>query len=82
MADATSKEALQDTPDGAKLVGYVNRSLNDQEQFHFMRFEFLQRLNITRLEVELVRLKSQIQKDRKATPEQCIHLTSTLKDHG
>ena len=37
------------------LVSYVNRSLDEEEDFHFLRFEFLQRLNLTQLEVKLVR---------------------------
>ncbi|KAM6507915.1 hypothetical protein FSOLCH5_013114 [Fusarium solani] len=42
------------------LVAYVNRSIDEEEEFHFLRFEFLQRLNITQLELKLARLKSQV----------------------
>ncbi|KAK4182939.1 hypothetical protein QBC35DRAFT_526406 [Podospora australis] len=44
----------------------------------FFRFEFLQRLNITQLEVKLVRMKSQIQKQGKASPQELETLQSTL----
>ncbi|KAH6892459.1 hypothetical protein B0T10DRAFT_528235 [Thelonectria olida] len=29
------------------VVNYANRSLEEEEEFHFLRFEFLQRLNLT-----------------------------------
>lgn len=68
--------------DDANLIAYVNRSLEDEEQFHFLRFEFLQRLNITRLGVNLVRLKSDIQQQGQATSDQSDRLASTLRDYS
>ncbi|KAM6527657.1 hypothetical protein FALCPG4_008708 [Fusarium falciforme] len=67
--------------DDSNFVAYVNRSLEDEEQFHFLRFEFLQRLNITRLGVNLVRLKSDIQRQGYATSDQSDRLTTTLRDY-
>ncbi|KAJ3462357.1 hypothetical protein MRS44_007143 [Fusarium solani] len=68
--------------DDSNLVAYVNRSLEDEEQFHFLRFEFLQRLNITKLGVNLVRLKSDIQRQGHTTSDQSECLTTTLRDYG
>ncbi|KAL7807563.1 hypothetical protein V8C44DRAFT_337410 [Trichoderma aethiopicum] len=47
--------------DGSKILEYVVRSLNEEEDFHFLRLEFLQRLNIVELQLELVQLKRRIQ---------------------
>jgi len=41
-----------------KLVAYVARSFNEEEDFHFLHLEFLQLLNIVNLQVKLVRMKS------------------------
>ncbi|OIW26313.1 hypothetical protein CONLIGDRAFT_646490 [Coniochaeta ligniaria NRRL 30616] len=64
------------------LIQYVNRSLEDDEEFHFLRFEFLHRLNIVDLEVKLVRLKSLIRRNRTAQPSQLDELNRTLRSYG
>lgn len=43
-----------------KLVDYINESVDTEEDFHFLRFESLQRLNFVKLEVDLARTKSQL----------------------
>ncbi|KAF3767113.1 hypothetical protein M406DRAFT_274574, partial [Cryphonectria parasitica EP155] len=43
-----------------RLRSYVVDSLNKEEDFHFLRFEFLQRLNITNIEVELAEMKTRM----------------------
>lgn len=58
---------------------WVNRSLEGEENFHFLRFEFLQRLNFTQLQLRLVHLKSQIQKNGEASKKD---LKSTLVMYG
>ncbi|KAK5655838.1 hypothetical protein OQA88_5377 [Cercophora sp. LCS_1] len=63
------------------IIQYVNRSLEDEEEFHFLRFEFLQRLNLTQLTVKLCRLKSQIRRDGKAEPDVLSELSATLRDY-
>ncbi|KAI8673252.1 hypothetical protein NCS55_00644400 [Fusarium keratoplasticum] len=68
--------------DNPNLVAYVNRSIEDEEQFDFLRFEFLQLLNITRLGVNLVRLKSDIQRQGHTISDQSERLTSTLRDYA
>lgn len=46
--------------DNSKLLNYVQESLDVEEDFHFLRFESLQRLNIVSLQVELARVKSRL----------------------
>lgn len=77
-----SDEAIAGESDKANLVGYVYRSLEDEEEFHFLRFEFLQRINITQLEVKLVRMKSEIQRQHEATPTQLADLTTVMNCYG
>lgn len=64
------------------LVRYVNRSLEDEEDFHFLRFEFLQRLNITQLQVRLARLKSRIHSQGLINNQDQEILQGTLRDYG
>ncbi|KAJ4312901.1 hypothetical protein N0V84_009711 [Fusarium piperis] len=64
------------------LVAYVNRSIDDEEDFHFLRFEFLQRLNITQLEVTLARLRSRIHTQGQINSDQQEILQKTLRDYA
>lgn len=68
--------------DSENFVQYVNRSLDEEEDFHFLRFEFLQRLNLTQLQVKLVRMKSQFQQSGKASPAELETLQTTLAAYG
>lgn len=43
-----------------KLVDYINESVDTEEDFHFLRFESLQRLNFVKFEVDLAWTKSQL----------------------
>ncbi|KAG2026289.1 hypothetical protein GB937_001797 [Aspergillus fischeri] len=63
------------------LVEYINRSLDEEEEFHLLRFEFLQRLNIVRLELDLVRLKGRFQHNKRASIEDLDTLQSKLRDY-
>ncbi|KAL2864381.1 uncharacterized protein BJX67DRAFT_224098 [Aspergillus lucknowensis] len=65
------------------LVDYVNRSLNQEEDFHFMRFEFLQRVNIVRMELDLIQLKGRIQDpNRLSCDDDLDMLKTTLEDYA
>ncbi|RMJ15097.1 hypothetical protein CDV36_005245 [Fusarium kuroshium] len=64
------------------LVAYVNRSIEEEEDFHFLRFEFLQRLNITQLEVRLARLKSEIYAQGQIDSQKQEVLQNTLRDYA
>jgi hypothetical protein len=67
---------------GANIVGYVKQSLEDEEEFHFLRFEFLQRLNIAQIQLDLIRLKSEINRDDLLSIDNRLTLQSRLKDYG
>jgi hypothetical protein len=68
--------------DEQNLHKYVKRSLEDEEEFHFLRFEYLQRLNITQLEVKLARIKSRVQKEGRVSARECNVVRKTLRDYG
>jgi hypothetical protein len=63
-------------------VQYVHRSLDEEENFHFLRFEFLQRLNLSHLHVRLARMKSQIQRQGHCSAEEFATLQPLLRDYG
>ena len=68
--------------DSENFIRYVNRSLDEEEDFHFLRFEFLQRLNLAQLQVKLVRTKSQLQKSGKVSATELETLQTTLAAYG
>ncbi|KAI1442944.1 hypothetical protein F5Y02DRAFT_232972 [Annulohypoxylon stygium] len=68
--------------DGRDLVAYVLQSLEEEEEFHFLRFEFLQRLNITQLQVKLSRLKRDIEKEYCVSSSNEELLEKTLRDYA
>lgn len=63
-----------DKVDIEKLAAYTQASIENEEDFHFMRFESLQRLNIAHLQVNLTRMKSRL------FGEQVDVLASDLED--
>lgn len=50
-----------------ELLNYVNASLRKEESFHFLGFEVLRRLNIVRLQNDLISFKEDVFKDPKNT---------------
>ncbi|KAJ2902112.1 hypothetical protein MKZ38_001021 [Zalerion maritima] len=68
--------------DEKNLFDYVTRSLDEEENFHFLQFEFLQRLNLTQFEVRLARLKSRIQKNKKGDNSDVETLEKTLRGYA
>jgi hypothetical protein len=82
MASDKVDSVTEDLDEVKDLVEYVNRSLDEEEEFHFLRFEFLQRLNIVRLELDLVHLKGQFQRDKRAAVKDLDTLQSKLQDYG
>ncbi|KAI0137848.1 hypothetical protein F4776DRAFT_621385 [Hypoxylon sp. NC0597] len=69
-------------PDGRDIIAYVRRSLEEEEEFHFLGFEFLQRLNITQMQVKLARIKSCIQKEQDISSSNGELLEKTLRDYA
>ncbi|UKZ75689.1 hypothetical protein TrVFT333_003381 [Trichoderma virens FT-333] len=68
--------------EGRKLCDYVDRSLNEEEDFHFLRLEFLQRLNIVNLQVKLVQTKGRIQRENKVSAEDLEELRISLQQYA
>lgn len=68
--------------EGSKILDYVVRSLNEEEDFHFLRLEFLQRLNIVELQLKLVQLKRHIQHEHVSDAESLEALRVGLKHYG
>ncbi|KAK0619026.1 hypothetical protein B0T14DRAFT_518430 [Immersiella caudata] len=65
-----------------RIVQYVRQSLDDEEEFHFLRFEFLQRLNIVQIQRDLIRLKSNISRENAVSIENSQVLEQRLKDYA
>lgn len=66
----------------ADLLKYVARSLEDEEEFHFLQFESLQRTNIVAQQIELFELKQQFQNAKSVSANDLKDLKDTLKDYG
>ena len=70
------------------LLKYIGRSLEDEEEFHFLRFESLQRTNIAAQQVELLGLKMKFQDAQNSQHPQDVtendlkNLKTVLKDYG
>ncbi|KAK2598482.1 hypothetical protein N8I77_011895 [Diaporthe amygdali] len=60
MSNGQGGEKLWTLGFARKLVDYTFESVDIEEDFHFLRFEFLQRLNIVKLENELTQIKSRL----------------------
>ncbi|KAI4664701.1 uncharacterized protein J4E79_002999 [Alternaria viburni] len=63
------------------LLGYVARSLEEEEEFHFLRFEQLQRINIVAQQLRLLELKLQFDGTRNASADDLGKLKDSLKDY-
>jgi hypothetical protein len=68
--------------DSSKILDYVARSLNEEEDFHFLRLEFLHRLNIVELQIQLVQIKRRIQNEHVSDAESLEKLRVGLKHYG
>ncbi|KAL6876969.1 hypothetical protein J3F83DRAFT_727670 [Trichoderma novae-zelandiae] len=68
--------------EGSKILDYVVRSLNEEEDFHFLRLEFLQRLNIVELQLKLVQIKKRIQRKHVSDAESLEELRVGLKHYA
>jgi hypothetical protein len=81
MENQTNKSKEARCPD-QDIIGYVTESLHREDEFSFLRLEFLQRLNIVHHEIALVRMKSQLQADAQASPTQLERLAVVLRDYS
>lgn len=68
--------------DNTNFIHYVESSLRQEGDFHFLRFEYLQRLNLVKMQVDLVHLRSRIQKDKNPSEDDFRSLKIMLEDYG
>lgn len=71
-----------DSSHGASLYSYVKRSVDEEEDFHFLGFEALHRINLANFEVELARMKSKFYKDKTISDDDLATLKSKLKEYS
>ncbi|CRK24697.1 hypothetical protein BN1708_003838, partial [Verticillium longisporum] len=64
------------------LKTHVGRSLREEEDFHFLRFEYLQRLNLTNLHITLAHQKSKLEEDGLSSEEEGENLKKLLRDYA
>lgn len=65
------------------LIRYTSDSVDIDEDFHFLRFEFLQRLNIVKLEYELAQIKSRLYRlDYNTSAEELETLRARLHEYS
>lgn len=72
----------EDTDHIKKLAGYVDESVNSEEDFHFLRFESLQRLNIANLQVDLAKMKCQLFGQRNGSATDLDRLREKLDQYS
>lgn len=65
-----------------QIFRYVNNSIEEEEGFHFLGFEFLQRLNLTHIQTELMTLKDEIFEHQKTSENAQKRLKALLVDYG
>ncbi|KAH4189907.1 hypothetical protein HBI29_059650 [Parastagonospora nodorum] len=68
--------------DNEALLEYVQRSIDEDEDFAFMRFEALQRTNIVALQTKLVRLKDTLRKVKAISNEDLESLRLILEQYS
>ena len=68
--------------DNTDLLKYVARSIEEEEEFHFLRFEKLQRINIVAQQVGLFQLKLRVENAQNASADDLKDLKNTLRDYG
>lgn len=60
MAAAGQQTTAPITGESGELFNYIQRSIDDEETFHFLGFEFLQRLNIVQIQNDLIAARNEI----------------------
>jgi hypothetical protein len=63
------------------LYRYVEESVREEESFHCLEFEYLQRLNIVHFQLKLAKLKGDCRSQGKH-PDSKKKLSETLKDYS
>jgi hypothetical protein len=64
------------------LLQYVARSIDEDEDFYFLRFESLQRTNIAALQLKLVRIKDSLRSQTDVSDTDLETLRLTLEQYS
>jgi hypothetical protein len=64
------------------LLQYVARSVDEDEDFYFLRFESLQRINIAALQIKLVRFKDSLRSQTDISDSDLENLRVTLEQYS
>ncbi|KAF7672925.1 vit family domain-containing protein [Alternaria burnsii] len=64
------------------LLDYIQRSIDQDEEFHFLRFEKLQRTNLVALQMKLIRTKDALSKASTISDDDLEKLRATLEQYG
>ena len=65
-----------------ELLQYVERSLKEDKDFHFLRFEKLQRINLVALQMKLIRTKAALSEASTISDDNLENLRTTLEQYG
>lgn len=83
-ADASTQTKLEPTAQAlgdAELFNYVAESLKEEETFHYLGFEFLHRVNIVRIQNDLIAIRENMHRTRGRTFDK-DNLTRILNDYS
>jgi hypothetical protein len=69
-------------PENDGLLQYVARSIDEDEDFYFLRFESLQRTNIAALQLKLVRIKDSLRSQTDVSDSDLETLRLTLEQYS
>lgn len=61
-----NSQECTDSKDDTDLFKYVSDSIDEEETFHFLGFEFLHRLNIVQIQNDIIRAREEIFRNRSA----------------
>lgn len=65
-----------------ELLQYVERSFNEYEEFHFLRFEKLQRINLVALQMKLIRTQDALSEASTISDDDLEKLRTNLEQYG
>jgi hypothetical protein len=82
LAQNTHLDSSTSPLGNADLLQYNKRSVDEDEEFSFMRFESLQRINITALQLKLARLKDTLRKTQDVSDDELENLRVNMEQYG
>ncbi|KAH8634271.1 hypothetical protein IG631_09671 [Alternaria alternata] len=84
LPTATTAASTSSSAESQKkeLLQYIKRSINEDEEFHFLRFEKLQRTNLVALQMKLIRTKDVLSNATTVSCDDLEKLRVTLEQYG